>query len=69
MAINLRIATPKGYEPNSEITKEAKKFAEDSEISLYNDPKIAVRDCDIIYTDVWASMGKESEREKRKKIF
>jgi len=68
-AINLSIATPKGYEPNLEITKEARKIVKRSKISLYNDPKLAVKDADIIYTDVWASMGEESERGKRKKIF
>ena len=67
--INLNIATPKGYEPNSEIVKEAKSFAKESKISIYNEPKLAVRDADIIYTDVWASMGEELEREERKKVF
>jgi ornithine carbamoyltransferase len=67
--INLSIATPKGYEPNSEIVREAKSSVGESKISICNDPKLVVKDADIIYTDVWVSMGKESEREERKKIF
>lgn len=68
-AINLSIATPKEYEPDPQIIKEAKKAAERSKVFLCNDPKLAVKDADIIYTDVWASMGEESERGERKKIF
>lgn len=67
--VNLSIATPKGYPPNSEILKEAKSLAKSSKILLCNDPKSALKDAEIIYTDVWASMGEESEREERKRIF
>ncbi|MFN3384456.1 MAG: ornithine carbamoyltransferase, partial [Archaeoglobaceae archaeon] len=53
-------------EPNSEILRRAKKFGH---VDIFRDPKDAVKDADIIYTDVWASMGQEAEREKRLKIF
>lgn len=65
LGVNLKIATPKGYEPN-------KKIARESGIPLgniSNDPNEAVESADVIYTDVWASMGEESEAEERKKIF
>jgi len=59
---NLRIATPAGYEPRISIP------AQNLEIRIMNDPEEAVKDADIIYTDVWASMGEEG-REDRKEIF
>jgi len=63
LGFNLNIATPPGYEPNREYTSRAKHVA------LTYDAKEAVTDADIIYTDVWASMGQEQESEQRKKIF
>jgi len=65
--LKLRIATPKGYEPKQEIVEAARK--EGAHIELYTDPKEAVKGADAIYTDVWASMGQEAEREKRLKVF
>ena len=59
----LNVATPAGYEPNKDYLARARNA------SVVNDPTAAVRDADIIYTDVWASMGQEEETEKRKKIF
>jgi len=66
--MKLALAIPKGYEPNPEIMENAKK-AGISEITIHRDPKEAVKDCDVVYTDVWASMGREAEAEKRRKIF
>jgi ornithine carbamoyltransferase len=65
------LACPKGYEPNPEVVSQAKKEAKrnGTEVKVTNDPKEAVKGADIIYTDVWASMGKEKEREERIKIF
>jgi ornithine carbamoyltransferase len=64
-------ATPKGYEPNEDITetsvKEAKKT--NAKINILNDPFEAVKDADVIYTDVWTSMGQESEKLERDTIF
>ena len=67
----IRIATPKGYEPSSQVIKSAKKIAAETggKISLSNDPVEAVRGADAVYTDVWASMGQEEETKKRADIF
>ncbi|HUU49613.1 MAG TPA: ornithine carbamoyltransferase [Nitrospinota bacterium] len=71
LGINLSIASPKGYQPNKEILKTAISLAYESgaRIDLFEDPFKAVNDADIIYTDVWTSMGQEKEYQKRKKIF
>jgi len=68
LAFSLRIATPSGYEPDREIFDQA-KLAGGDRIVLTHDPKEAVRDADLVYTDVWASMGQEDEAEQRKKLF
>jgi len=69
--MHVSVANPEGFEPKKEIIDEAKKFAEESRgsISITNNPEEAVKDADIIYTDVWASMGQEAEHEKRVKIM
>ncbi len=69
--INLSISTPKGYEPDRDILYEAKKEAERNRVSivLEEDIRKCIQGADIIYTDVWASMGKESEKEKRLRDF
>jgi len=71
LGINLVIATPKGYEPNSEITKLALEDAKKTgaKIEIINDPNKAVENADVIYTDVWTSMGQEKESSKRREIF
>ena len=60
----LRIATPKGYEPNADIVKAA-----GNAVALMNDPKAAARGADLIVTDTWASMGQEDEKTERTKAF
>jgi len=71
LGININIATPKGYEPDSAVVKTAGEFAKDtsSRIKLFDNPYEAVKGMDVLYTDVWASMGQEEETEKRKKLF
>ncbi len=71
LGLELRIATPKGYECDKLIVKEALAFAKEShaKISFSNDPKIAVKDCDVVTTDTWVSMGQEEEKEVRMKAF
>ncbi len=67
VGLELAIACPRGYEPDGKILKEA--LADGGSIVLTRDPKAAVKDADVIYTDVWASMGQEKEAAKRRKIF
>jgi ornithine carbamoyltransferase len=68
---SMAVGTPKGFEPNPGITKLALEDGKETGFSLVitNDPKEAVRNADAVYTDVWASMGQESEKEARAKIF
>jgi len=71
VGINLRVATPKGFEPPQAVTKRALEHAKKSgaNILLTYDPKAGAKDADFVYTDVWASMGQEAEVEQRKQIF
>jgi len=71
VGMNITLACPKGYEPDPEVVSKAKEEGKvrGCIVKVMNDPKEAVREADIIYTDVWASMGKEKEYEKRVKIF
>jgi ornithine carbamoyltransferase len=71
VGMDITLACPKGYEPNPEVVAKAKEEGKRSgcKVKVTKDPKEAVREADIIYTDVWASMGKEKERKKRLKIF
>ena len=68
LPIQLALACPKGYEPNREIMTKCAKQASEG-ITLYNDPLEAARNADVLYTDVWTSMGQEAEDKERKKIF
>ncbi len=68
--LNVRIATPKGYEANPEIVDRARQLAlEGTEIGVTQDPVEAVTGTHIIYTDVWASMGQEDLADTRIPIF
>ena len=64
MGIRMVVSTPKGYEPDEEIVRIAREEY-DGEIVIETDPIKAVENADIIYTDVWISMGMERERERR----
>lgn len=68
LGLNLTLACPEGFYPKKEILGPAKAEGEGC-IEILSDPKAAVRDADVIYTDVWASMGQESESVHRKAIF
>jgi ornithine carbamoyltransferase len=68
LPFHLAIACPEGYEPNPEIFRRGIAEAA-GRISLYRQPAEAVEGADVVYTDVWASMGQESEREERLRIF
>ena len=70
LGVNVKICSPNGFEAHSEIVEKAKLLSEfGSKISICNDPLKAVKESQVIYTDVWASMGQEEEYLKRKKIF
>ncbi|MGD9014646.1 MAG: ornithine carbamoyltransferase [Candidatus Omnitrophota bacterium] len=67
VGFNLNIATPKGYSPKDTIIRQAKSFAKISgaKINIFNQAEQAARGADVIYTDVWASMGQENESKVR----
>jgi ornithine carbamoyltransferase len=69
--MNFHIASPSGYEVKKEVLNQGKKIAalSGSQIQLTNDPHEAAKEADIIYTDVWASMGQEAEAKKRRHAF
>jgi len=71
LGMDMAVASPKGYEPHPEVVRKAMEFASQSgsRITITNDPAEAVRDADVIYTDVWTSMGQEAEAEERAKVF
>jgi ornithine carbamoyltransferase len=60
-------ATPEGYEPSAEVVGWARKAAEGSggSVELFHDPRAAAEHSDVLYTDVWTSMGQDDERERR----
>jgi len=64
-------AVPKGFEPLPKYVEAAKRIAKETgaEIVITHDPVEAVKDADVVYTDVWASMGQESEAQERKELF
>lgn len=66
VGMDVAVACPKGYEPDADIIKWAE---ETGRFTLTTDIYEAAKDADVLYTDVWASMGEESEAEERKKIF
>ena len=67
LGINLWIATPKGYEPDQDFLNKAKDNG--STITITNEPKLAAENADVLYTDVWVSMGQEKEAKKTQKMF
>ncbi|WP_297535624.1 ornithine carbamoyltransferase [Thermococcus sp.] len=71
LGANVVVATPEGYEPDEKVIKWAEQNAAESggSFELLHDPVQAVKDADVIYTDVWTSMGQEAEAEIRRKVF
>jgi len=71
VGLNFSAACPRGYEPPTEITKQARENAKKSgsKIEITNDPPKSVTKADVVYTDVFVSMGQESEREQRMRDF
>lgn len=71
LGVHMWVATPPGYEPKPEAIGWARERSRETggTCTITNDPREAVLAADVVYTDAWASMGQESEREKRKVVF
>ena len=70
LGVEVRIACPKGYEPNSDVINKARKiYKNDKLLKISNDPYSAVLGANVLYTDVWSSMGEENQKEKKDKDF
>ena len=71
VGMDVTVASPRGYEPHPGVVRLAREFAAEhgSQIAVSNDPFAAVGGADVIYTDVWASMGQEAEADERKRRF
>lgn len=71
VGMNVSIASPDGYEPNEEIVQYAKEVAKETgaSVTITNDPVEAAIQADVVYTDVWTSMGQEEENEIRLQAF
>ncbi|MEA3442047.1 MAG: ornithine carbamoyltransferase [Chloroflexota bacterium] len=71
VGMNFSIASPSAYEINQEVLARGKELAisSGSKVKLTDKPYEAVKDADVVYTDVWTSMGQEAEAEKRRVVF
>ena len=70
LGINVRLATPEGFELPSRIVEDAMRTARDgASVRQFRDPREAVAPADAVYTDVWTSMGQEAEAVTRKVVF
>lgn len=71
LGMDMSVATPEGYEPDEDILYQTYKVAAQtgSKIHICRDPKEAIADADVVYTDVWASMGQEAEQKEREQAF
>ncbi len=71
LGMDMSVACPKGYEPNEEILKLSEEYANENntEITISDDINVALDNVDIVYTDVWVSMGDEAEKAKRETDF
>jgi ornithine carbamoyltransferase len=69
LGVHLTVCTPTGYELDEQFLLDAKRLLPDLKLTATHDAGVAVRDAAAVYTDVWASMGQEAEREKRKRDF
>jgi len=69
--MNFRIASPAGYAVQESILNQAQEYARvtDAKIFCTEEPQLAVNSADVVYTDVWASMGQEAEAKQRRQVF
>ena len=70
LGVEVRIACPKGYEPNNLVIERAKKLYKNKDLlKITNDPISAVNGANVLYTDVWSSMGEENQKEDKERDF
>ena len=70
LGVEVRIACPKGYEPNTLVIKKAYEIYKNKDLlKITNDPVTAVKGANVLYTDVWSSMGEENLKEEKDKDF
>ena len=71
LGMDMSVACPKGYEPSGDILKTALEYADENgcEITVTDDVNVALDNVDVVYTDVWVSMGDEAEAAQRQKDF
>ena len=71
LGMNFSLARPEGYGPDAAVLKQAMSLASDGESKIHvtEDPEEAVSDAQVVYTDVWASMGQENEASIRREVF
>jgi len=70
LGVEVRVACPKGYEPNSLVIEKANQINKNKNLlKIINDPYTAVLGSNVLYTDVWSSMGEENKKEKKDKDF
>jgi ornithine carbamoyltransferase len=71
VGMNMRAATPKDYRPSADLLEKAQEIAREKKctIEVFSNPFQAVEGADVVYTDTWVSMGQESEKEAREKLF
>ncbi len=69
LGVEVRISCPKGYEPNPLVIQKANQINKNNLLKITNDPYTAVSGANVLYTDVWSSMGEENKKEKKDKDF
>ena len=70
LGVEVRIACPKGYEPNSLVINKAYEIYKNNNLlKITNDPNTAVLGANVLYTDVWSSMGEENQKDEKEKVF
>ena len=70
LGVEVRIACPRGYEPSPTVIHKARKiYGSDNFLKIFHDPHIAASGANVLYTDVWASMGEEGQKDEKDKDF
>ena len=70
LGLEVRIACPRGYEPNSLVIKKAYEIYKNKDLlKISNEPHMAVKGANVLYTDVWSSMGEENQKDEKDKFF